>query len=492
MGVATTQPIDSPGPLAAPGTDLNPLKAAKPLWPALAWAAGAVVSFHAAYEFSCYFIFGYLLGLVQVARRSHTGRQSFYLGLGVGLLTAAPQLNCFWVIFGPSAIALWMIVAFWIALFVALSRLALARLGRRAGFLLIPFLWTGLEYFRSELYYLKFSWINAGYAFAGSPLQPLLKWFGMYGLGFGCMAAVIIVSNLKPKRAAVAALRLALVVVVLLFLIAYREVDKPDAVEVAGSLTVAGIQLEFPSENDVISALDKLKEKVPEANLVVLSEYTLNGPVPETIKAWCRARRQYLVIGGKDPAPGANFYDTAFVVGPEGEIVFKQVKSVPIQFFKDGLPATEQKIWASPWGQIGFCVCYDLSYSRVTDRLIRLGAQAIIVPTMDVIDWGKREHELHARVGLIRAAEYGVPVFRVASSGVSQLIDRSGKEMATAGFPGQGQILNGKLLPAARGSLPVDRVLGPFSVGVTILAVVWMVVGTRAARWTQRARGEQG
>jgi apolipoprotein N-acyltransferase len=54
---------------------------------------------------------------------------------------------------------------------------------------------------------------------------------------------------------------------------------------------------------------------------------------------------------------------------------------------------------------IGICICYDLSYSRVTDRLLRLGAQALIVPTMDLIDWGRRQHELHARVAPMRAAE---------------------------------------------------------------------------------------
>ena len=36
-----------------------------------------------------------------------------------------------------------------------------------AAALLIPMLWTGLEYFRSGLYYLRFSWFNAGYAFSG-------------------------------------------------------------------------------------------------------------------------------------------------------------------------------------------------------------------------------------------------------------------------------------------------------------------------------------
>ena len=31
-------------------------------------------------------------------------------------------------------------------------------------------------------------------------------------------------------------------------------------------------------------------------------------------------------------------------------------------------------MWDSPWGRIGFCICYDLSYRRVTDRLAALGA----------------------------------------------------------------------------------------------------------------------
>ena len=62
---------------------------------------------------------------------------------------------------------------------------------------------------------------------------------------------------------------------------------------------------------------------------------------------------------------------------------------------------------------IGICICYDLSYRRVTDPLIRMGAQALIVPTMDVADWGRRQHELHARVAPVRAAEYGVPIFRL-------------------------------------------------------------------------------
>ena len=190
---------------------------------------------------------------------------------------------------------------------------------------------------------------------------------------------------------------------------------------------VAGVQMEFPTENEVRLRLNDLIRSYPDTELVVLSEYTFDGPVPAAVKEWCRDNRRYLIVGGKDPAPGGNFYDTAFVVGPGGDIVFRQVKAVPIQFFKDGLPAPEQKLWESPWGKIGICVCYDLSYTRVTDRLVRLGAQALIVPTMDMVDWGQAQHELHARIAPVRATEYGLPIFRVASSGISQLVDRAGQ-----------------------------------------------------------------
>ena len=78
----------------------------------------------------------------------------------------------FWSIFGAGAVALWLILAFWIGLFVLLAHVALNRLGARRAALLLPFLWTGLEYFRSELYYLRFSWLSVGFAFADLPGVP--------------------------------------------------------------------------------------------------------------------------------------------------------------------------------------------------------------------------------------------------------------------------------------------------------------------------------
>jgi len=233
----------------------------------------------------------------------------------------------------------------------------------------------------------------------------------------------------------------------------------------------------------VIVRLDEVIHRYPQAELLVLSEYTFDGPIPKKVTDWCRSNARYLVAGGKDPAPGGNYYDTAFVISPAGEIVFKQGKKVPIQFLKDGLAAKDQTVWNSPWGKIGFCVCYDLSYTRVTDQLVEKGAQALIVPTMDVVDWGPRQHELHARIAPVRAREYGIPIFRVASSGISQLVDSNGRTLASAPCSGDGAKLSGVMQLGPRGHLPLDRWLAPMAASLTglllIIAILWRPLAPR-------------
>ena len=451
-----------------------------------------VACFHAAYTpaksgLLAFGIIGYLICLVQLARL-RTTRQCFYSGLAVGFACYAPQLECFWRIFGAAAIALWLVLAFWIGLFLVLSHLALVRLGPKRTALLIPSLWTGLEYFRSELYYLRFSWLNLGYAFAEWPFVPM-KFLGMYGTGFVMVFAFALLMQLKREHLdRVRLIHLiffmaAVWLLAALLLPAYTKMKR-----FFPNVAIAGVQLEFPTPDDVRLSLNNIltaqtniqlgfSRVATNADLIVLSEYTLDGEPTLELKDWCRRNQKFLIVGGKDSLSGTNYYNTAFVISTNGDVVFKQVKSVPIQFFKDGLPAPEQKLWDSPWGKIGICICYDLSYTRVTDELIRQGAQMLIVPTMDVVDWGRHQHELHARVAPVRAAEYGIPIFRVASSGISQGVNWKGGVQASAPFEGEGEILffGARLTPGLKGSLPLDRWLAPFCVVVTGVFVLWLV-----------------
>ena len=191
----------------------------------------------------------------------------------------------------------------------------------------------------------------------------------------------------------------------------------------------------------------------------------------------------YLIAGGRKYINQHEYYNTAFVIGPDGNDVFSQVKSVPVQFMDDGVPATERHVWDSPWGKIGICICYDVGYARVADDFVQQGARGIIVPTMDATYWGEFERRmLHGRVGPIRAAEYGIPVFGVWSSGISQLIDSSGRIVATAPYPGQGDTIIGSLDLSRPGRMPPDRPLAAASMIGTAIFISYVAVTTFRSR----------
>ena len=452
------------------------------------WLVVGVVCFHLAYtslkwSAAGLFIFGYALALVRLTDQP-TVRRAFYFGLTAGFLCAAPQLFFFWKVFGAAAIVLWLVFAFWIGLFAAIVCGSIRRWGKVKGLWLVPVVWTGIEYFRSELYYLKFSWLNAGDVFPNYLIPPFLK-YGVYGIGFLIFATAIVVFSKAVIRQRIAWFLMVLFFLSVFayflgFIVAARyETPKPP-------LSIVGIQLEFPPAGIIPNALNNAFKKHPDAQIFVLSEYTLGGGVPDSLRNWCREHSRFLVVGGEDIVTKDVYYDTAFVVGTNGETVFKQAKCVPIQFFRDGLPAREQKVWNSPWGKIGICICYDLSYTRVTDELLRQGAQLLIVPTMDVDDWGRHEHELHSRIAPVRAAEYGIPIFRVASSGVSQAVTGYGNVVAKTSIGGVDEILTAKLRLPMSGSLPLDRLLAPICVVVTGIVTAALLFLTWRDRHTAK------
>jgi apolipoprotein N-acyltransferase len=432
---------------------------------ALVLALGATASFHLAYDFGRleFLIVVFLACLFGLAWLP-SGRHAFYFGLGIGLAIYAPHLVFFWQLFQYGAVALWCILAFWLALFLALGHVFLRRFGPVAWACAAPFFWTGLEYFRSELYYLRFSWLNIGYVFSDSPALGCLAAWGVYGAGFVAMAGVSAVWLLLKLNGRTRFLPILL----LIGITGVSVLVSGGASNSENAVRIAGMQLEFPSPAEARLALDRILSTFPDAQLLVLSEYSFHGPVPELIKAWCRKHGKYLIAGGEDPSSAGQYYNTAFVVDPRGEIVFRQPKCVPVQLMQDGLPARQQRIWNSPWGKLGLGICYDASYTRVTDELVRQGAQALIFPTMDVSDWGEAEHRLHARIGPWRAAEYGVPVCRLCSSGISQMVDAQGRIVASAPFPGPNAILSAQLALPKQGRIPLDRWVARLAVLVVV------------------------
>ncbi len=426
----------------------------------------------------------YPIGLLELSSLRST-KTAFYAGFVVGTIGFGLQLRFFWAIFGPAAVFLWMVLGFWIGLFVLLSRQFRVHFGEKISLAGIPIIWLGLEYIRCELYPLKFSWLTLGSRF----IEQGPAWFapfGNYGIGAGlCLIAAWIIQRERRWRVVHAGLSIAL----LATLFTTKPSSATGRLNTESACRMGGIQLEFPIEAEILDELTRFKGSNPEIELIVLSEYSLQSPPSKALKKWCRDNQQYLIIGGKDPIEGKEYFNTAFVISPAGEIVFKQGKSEPIQFFSDGRPAPSQNVWHSPWGRIGIAVCYDLSFTRVIDKLIRQGAEALIIPTMDVTDWGRREHELHARIAPVRAREYQVPIFRIASSGISQSVDHQGSIRQSALYPGQGECLSDTVIFSQKGRLPWDRSFAPAASGLTFLYACWLLfcqtLGRRSPKTVQ-------
>jgi apolipoprotein N-acyltransferase len=76
----------------------------------------------------------------------------------------------------------------------------------------------------------------------------------------------------------------------------------------------------------------------------------------------------------------------------------------------------------------------------------------------------------------VRAAEYGIPIFRLVSSGISQAVSGYGNVTAQTSFPGSVEILSAQLRLPMRGTLPLDRWLAPAGTGITALVLLTLLV----------------
>jgi hypothetical protein len=189
----------------------------------LLYGAGAVASFHLAYHRAALalMLLLHFYCLASLARAG-TWRRAFYPGLAVGAGVYAPPLEFFHTIFGWTAVVLWLVLAFWHGLFLAMARGCRTRFGPAWAAILLPFLWTGAEYFRSEVYHLRFSWLSAGFAFADSMLSEPFRALGVYGIGFLLMALVAGVL-LADRRQSLAVAGMALAAGLLLLAPGRRE-----------------------------------------------------------------------------------------------------------------------------------------------------------------------------------------------------------------------------------------------------------------------------
>ncbi len=413
-------------------------------------------------------VFPGVAGLL-LAIRGESGSRARLLGLVHGFAAFGISLSWLWNLFGTTAIFLWCVLALFTGLFADMQGRAVAK--GIGGYRLAVFTaanWCALEFIRGEIFPLKLPWMTAGLAMGPNVLLP---WVGVYGVGFVVLFSVGCAFSSKRIVASVLA--------GLVFVGTFFWKPRPEAVSGEdGSVAVAGLQLEGVSMTEFLRGTEGMRG-VPDH--VVWPEYSVPFDVRENERDWnllldlCREERITLTFGTQArPGGGDEWRNIALTMDGTGALG-EHTKNHTVHFFDDGTPGEIAVPVDTPHGKVGTPICFDMDYADVARAMTAAGAEYFVVPTMDAESWSARQHDQHAELARVRAAENGRWVFVVATSGVSQLIDSAGHVHERLGAMRQGRISG--ILKREKGLTAYTRVGWMFPWSVLGGAVIcWILV----------------
>ncbi len=344
---------------------------------------------------------------------------AFACGLMHGLVAYGIALYWMWNLFSVLALVLFLLMGFFTALFCLFFNWS-ARYMQSPYWhvLLAAVFWTAVEYFRCEVFILRFPWISVGSSFGPSLLSPLL---GVYGATFLMVATAACFMTRKTILTGMA----------LLVVVAFLSVFPMPTVRIdpVDSIRVTLVQ-------DESSQLDRYLDLTNHSDatgseLIVWPEYALPYDVRQNtsefdqLKRLSRQQNSFLLVGTQTKTGAGAWYNTALLVGPEGA-VGEYYKNRPVHFFGDGIAGQNPQPIDSPMGRMGTPICFDCDYTRVVRTLAARGAEFFAVPSYDKQSWSLTQHRQHSLLFRHRAAETRRWFAVAASSGYSQFIDPNG------------------------------------------------------------------
>lgn len=374
-----------------------------------------------------------LVGLLVSIHGQH-GTRARILGFLHGYTALAVGLSWVWNIFGPLSILLWAVLAALTAGFAHFQGRAFLhgiRGWKFAAFTAIN--WCAWEFIRAEIIPLKFPWMTAGLAIGPNALLP---WIGVYSVGAIVVFAAAAVAT-RMWKSAIAAL--AVLAAALVFSSPYPSPQQGQA----GVIEVAGVQLENVSIDSYIKDTKAMPEGVDH---VVWPEYAVPYDIRENKRDWqllldlCREKDITLTFGTQSRPGGGDAWRNIAITMDATGFLGEHTKVHTVHMFDDGTPGKLSEPVVSPFGKVGTPICFDCDYEGIARGMTAGGAEYFVVPTMDAESWSARQHDQHAELARIRAAENGRWMFVVATSGVSQLIDPAGHLHARLGAMKQGTI----------------------------------------------------
>jgi apolipoprotein N-acyltransferase len=410
-------------------------------------------------------VFPGLAGLLVALQGQSAGRARL-LGLLHGLAVFGTGLSWLLKIFGPVAFILWCVLAVFTVLFAQIQ--GSANLRGITGWKLALFTainWGALEFIRAEIFPLKMPWMTAGLAIGPNVLLP---WIGVYGVGVAVVFAATALTGRMWKSAAVT------LAVLLAAVFLCRPYPSPDPGD-EGVVSVAGLQ----HENVTIAALVDATGNLPDGiDHIVWPEYSVPFDVRANSREWenllelCREKAITLTLGTQSRTQGGEDWRNIALTMDASGLLGEHTKNHTVHFFDDGIAGETALPTGTTHGKVGTPICFDCDYEGIVRKMTSSGAEYFVVPTMDAESWGSVQHDQHAELARIRAAENGRWIFVAATSGVSQLIDPNGHLHAQLGAMKQGWI---------SGTLGRETRITPYTRGGWVFP--WITLAGASALW---------
>ncbi|HCC46845.1 MAG TPA: hypothetical protein DEQ38_01815 [Elusimicrobia bacterium] len=428
-----------------------------------------------------------LAPLFYAVTRSSGVKSAFLLGGAAGLVFYIISLIWMAAVVHYLALVFWAVFALWLALHAGLLR-GLWALAEKSGLTEAKALlwaaaaglsWAGLEYFRSELWALECPWLGLGYSQTyNAPVFQSLSLWGVYGLS-ALIASANAAWALLPRRR-FPWLAAAVFAAVLASSYAWGrhrlEALTPDA---GRPLKAALVQAERSDINKLVRL--SLAPGAAGADLLVWPECSVTFPSADSpsyisyIAKKLKPSAAEAVIGvcvNEDPARGIKRGNFTLHLGRDKQVIGLYHKMHPVQFVEAGLPKNkEPEPVATPLGKLGPQICYDLAFEDGTRAMAEKGAEILITPTLDPLEWTLLQHRQHSDMSAARAVESGLWLLRAASSGESQVIDPLGFTRAALAGGAEGTLVaQARLAPGGTFYTRYGWLLGPLALLFTLAA----------------------
>jgi apolipoprotein N-acyltransferase len=388
--------------------------------------------------------------------------------------------SLYWValVTPPGTVAAVLIVALYYSL-VLFTFNRLYALRPWLGIAAVPFLWVGMEYFRT-LSQFAFPWSDLGYTQSYFlEMIQIVSVISVHGLSLLIMIVNVLVWQilrkdlLAERRLTSAFVSLAIVLLVL----AYGWIVLPP-LEVTGRFPVAVLQGSVPlhqkwataNEDYSLRLYDSLAQSVykPGIKLYVWPEtavpsYLSHSSVDRRyVGSIARKTNAYHLVGalGAEVGPNVeNHYNSCYQFGPDGTmgLRYDKVKLVPfsehvpyqdhlpflrkevltkyltfietydVQWWSDFRPGDSLKLFSLPDARYAVLICFESTFPEYARKAVRMGADFLVGITNDTWFGHSVGVHMHSRIFLVRAIENRSWSIRAANSGISYIADKYGR-----------------------------------------------------------------